>query len=413
LRIAFIVEAFPELSETFIVRHAIGLLDRGHDVTIFSHLRPQSDLLHESFREQELRERVRYVQPAGRRVTRTGAELMALLEIARAFSAVRFLVGDSPRRIGGLRSMLLAIRALRSWTPVPDVVHCHFGDLALGYRFAKALWRVPLVASFYGYDVSKYPRVHGDRVYEPLFREAAAVIALGPSMVDRLETLGCPADRLEIVGIGVDTKHFPFRERTGRIDGQPVRLLTVARLVEKKGIEYALEAIAQVQARHPNLRYDIIGDGVRREALEEQANRLGLGDCVFFLGARTEAGVRQAMEEADLFLLPSVTAADGDEEGTPTVLMEASSTGLPVLSTHHSGIPEVVIDGVTGYLVPEGDSVALAERLGNLLDHPSTWASLGRAGHRHIARHYDQKVLSERLEGVYRTVLGSHHSPGR
>ena len=407
MRIAFAVQAFPELSETFIVRHVVGLLDRGHDVTVFSHRRPRGGLVHETFHEQKLEERVHYVQPADSGARRLGAEVMALLEVVRTSSTARYLVTDSPRRIGGFRPMLLAIRALRRYPP-PDVIHCHFGDLALGYRFAKALWRVPLIASFYGYDVSKYPRTHGKDVYEPLFREAAAIVALGPSMAERLEALGCPADRLVIVGIGVDPARFSFRERGGRNDGEAVRLLTVARLVEKKGIEYALVAIARVRARHPNLRYDVIGDGPRRKALEEQANNLGLSECVFFHGQRTEAGVRQAMEEADLFILPSVTTADGDEEGTPTVLMEASSTGLPILSTRHSGIPEVVIDGHTGYLVPEGDSVSLAERLEDLLDDPSSWASLGRAGRRHVARTYDQALLSEKLERVYKAAIESH-----
>ena len=410
MRIAFVVEAFPELSETFIARHAVGLLDRGHDVTIFSHRRPRTGLVHESFRERGLEGRVCYVQPKERGALGLAEALSALLEVPRALSAARFLIGDSPRRLGGLRPMLLAIRALRR-RPAPDVVHCHFGDLALGYRFARSLWRVPLVASFYGYDVTKFPRGR-EQIYEPLFREAAAVVALGPSMAARLEAMGCPADRLEIVGLGVDTTAFAFRERTARGDGGPVRLLTVARLVEKKGIEYALEAIAKVAAHHPHLRYDVIGDGPRRQALEDRANRLGLGDRVFFHGARTEAGVRQAMEDADLFILPSVTAADGDEEGTPTVLLEASSVGLPVLSTRHSGIPEVVLDGLTGYLAPEGDPVTLAENLGRLLDDPLSWGSLGRAGRRHVVRHYDQAVLSERLEAVYRKILEAHHSPG-
>lgn len=410
MRIAFVAEAFPELSETFIARHAVGLLDRGHDVTIFSHRRPQSRLVHESFRERGLQERVRYVQPAERGALGLGEALLTLLEVPRALPAARFLMDDSPRRLGGLRPMLMAIRALRRW-PAPDILHCHFGDLALGYRFARALWRIPLVASFYGYDVTKFPRGR-KHVYEPLFRAAAAVVALGPSMASRLEAMGCPADRLEIVGLGVDTTRFAFRERTARRDGGPVRLLTVARLVEKKGIEYALEAIARVGVRHPNLTYDVIGDGPRRKALAERANRLGLGDRVFFHGARTEAGVRQAMEDADLFLLPSVTATDGDEEGTPTVLLEASSVGLPILSTRHSGIPEIVIDGVTGYLAPERDPVTLAENLTKLLNDPSSWCSMGRAGRQHVVRNYDQTVLSERLEGVYRRVLKAHHSPG-
>jgi colanic acid/amylovoran biosynthesis glycosyltransferase len=104
-------------------------------------------------------------------------------------------------------------------------------------------------------------------------------------------------------------------------------------------------------------------------------------------------------------LLSSVTAEDGDEEGTPTVLLEASSTGLPVVSTWHSGIPEIVVDGETGFLVPERDSEALAERLGQLLDRPELWRSMGRNGRRHIEESFDARTLSRELVQHYRDVM--------
>jgi colanic acid/amylovoran biosynthesis glycosyltransferase len=118
----------------------------------------------------------------------------------------------------------------------------------------------------------------------------------------------------------VDPDAFAYRERTV-VPGAPVRLLTVARLTEKKGIGHALRAVARVRDRFPRLRYDIVGDGPLGDGLRALSRSLGLEDRVTFHGARTEAFVRRTMREADVFLLPSVTAADGDQEGTPTVLL--------------------------------------------------------------------------------------------
>jgi colanic acid/amylovoran biosynthesis glycosyltransferase len=186
-------------------------------------------------------------------------------------------------------------------------------------------------------------------------------------------------------------------------------LLTVARLVEKKGVLYCLQAVAQVlESRGEvarDLQYDIIGDGPLRDDLEALASELGLDDCVRFHGSQDQNAVRLAMMSAHLFLLSSVTAEDGDEEGTPTVLLEASSTGLPVVSTWHSGIPEIVVDEETGFLVPERDSEALAERLGQLLDRPELWRSMGRNGRRHIEESFDARTLSRELVQHYRDVM--------
>jgi colanic acid/amylovoran biosynthesis glycosyltransferase len=184
-----------------------------------------------------------------------------------------------------------------------------------------------------------------------------------------------------------------------------VRLLSVARLVPKKGIGIALRAFAAVCRDIDQLQYDIIGDGPLRSELTELARELAITDRVRFLGAQNNQSVQRAMLDADIFLAPSLTGPDGDEEGTPTVLIEASSSGLPVISTLHSGIPEVVLDGVSGYLVPEGDVSALASRIRYLIQNPDEWARLGHAGRRHVEDAFDIHALTRQLEAVYLSTL--------
>jgi len=398
LRIAFFVASFPELSETFITRQVVGLLDRGHDVRIFAHAPSTDGPMQVLVEERALRERVTVLDPASSGTPRQGGSGR------RAIGALaRSLRPAYARASGGWGALARDAGMLASRGPF-DVVHCHYGNVGLRYAVAARVWRAPLVVSFYGYDASSYPRERGTDVYAPLFHRVDAVASLSVHMDARLRALGCPSDLLRRVPLTIDPRAqaIPARDPARPRDG--VRLLTVARLVEKKGIEHALRAVALAAGEYPSLCYDVIGDGPLRERLEWVAATLGITERVRFLGARSQEEVGAALREADIFLLPSVTAADGDEEGTPTVLLEASWARLPVLSTRHAGIPEIVRDGETGVLVAEGDATALANALRALLRAPEWWPTLGEAGHRLIAATHTMPVVAERLERIYREL---------
>jgi colanic acid/amylovoran biosynthesis glycosyltransferase len=397
LRIAFFVASFPELSETFITRQVVGLLDRGHDVRIFAYEKPSAGATHDLVDRRALQQRVTVLEPGvaspARGSSARPGSSGALLRCARATHA---------RASGGWMPLVRDVEMLTRLGPF-DVVHCHFGNVGLRYAVAACVWRAPLVVSFYGYDASSYPRERGADVYAPLFSQARAVVSLSDHMDARLRALGCPASLLRRVPLSVDpnASEEPRPER----DPGRVRLLTVARLVEKKGIEHALRAVALVKDELPTLRYDVIGEGPLRPTLEALASTLGISERVRFLGARTEGEVRGAMREANLFLLPSVTASDGDEEGTPTVLLEAAWARLPVVSTRHAGIPEIVRDGETGVLVAERDAEALASALRALVLAPDRWDVLGDAGRERVASAHTIPIVAERLEGIYEELL--------
>jgi colanic acid/amylovoran biosynthesis glycosyltransferase len=282
-------------------------------------------------------------------------------------------------------------------------VHAHYGDVALQLGVAAELVSVPLVASFYGYDCSSYPKRYGANVFAPLFARAVRVTALCGSMAERLRDLGCPADKIRRHRIGVDVSAF---SRSGPVRTGPPCVLTVARLIEKKGMDTLIRALALLRPEFPALRLDVVGDGPLRSELERLAGAEGVAEAVRFHGAQTGIRVAEFMRDADCFVLASVTGADGDEEGTPTVLMEASSMGLSVVSTWHSGIPEVVLDGETGLLVPPGDVEALADRIRRLLRDPELRRRLGDRGQAHIVEHFDMPVLARRLEAIYREIKG-------
>jgi colanic acid/amylovoran biosynthesis glycosyltransferase len=197
---------------------------------------------------------------------------------------------------------------------------------------------------------------------------------------------------------------FSFSTRKPKTDGK-VQLLTVGRLVEKKGLEYAVQAVARALKKYPNLSYKIVGDGPLRDSLASSIKELGLERHINLVGWKKQEEVAVLLQEADLFLSPSVTSQDGDQEGIPATLIEAMARGLPVLSTYHSGIPELVEDGKSGFLVPERDVEALTTKLTYLLDHPECWPEMGYAGRKYVEAHYDLNKLNDRLVQLYQQLL--------
>jgi glycosyltransferase involved in cell wall biosynthesis len=178
-------------------------------------------------------------------------------------------------------------------------------------------------------------------------------------------------------------------------------------LVEKKGVEYLLEAFALVAAELPEVRLEIAGDGPLRPSLERSTSESGLSARVRFHGSLSHGAVAALMQNASLVCQPSVTASDGDSEGLPTVVLEAAATAKPLVGTRHSGIPEIIVDGKTGFLVAERDVGALADRLLSLLKNAELRRKMGEAGRKRIEEKFDLKKQAKRLEEIYSETISS------
>jgi colanic acid/amylovoran biosynthesis glycosyltransferase len=186
--------------------------------------------------------------------------------------------------------------------------------------------------------------------------------------------------------------------------GEPVRILTVGRLVEIKGHEYAIRAMARLREQGRSVRYVIVGDGPLRKKLETLVKDLNAEEIVAFHGAADSSEVGRLMNEAHLFVLASVSI-EGDQEGQGLVLQEAQAWGLPVVATNHGALPEGLLPDRSGWLVPERDVSALAERLGHLIEHPELWPEMGRLGSRFVAERYDICQLNRQLIQLYQGVI--------
>jgi glycosyltransferase involved in cell wall biosynthesis len=229
-----------------------------------------------------------------------------------------------------------------------------------------------------------------------LQRGGALFLAVSDALRERAIARGFPEARTLTHYNGVDLDRF-HPDVTPR---EPGLVLHVGRLVEKKGTRVLIEALARVA----DMKLIVIGDGPLRTALDRQARELG--DRVRFLGELPSDEVARWMRRASVLAAPSLTAADGDAEGLPNVVVEAAASGLPVVGTIHSGIPEAVDDGATGFLVPEGNAEALGARLAELLGSESLRCEMGLAARRLAERKFSRQLLTERLEAIYDEVAG-------
>jgi colanic acid/amylovoran biosynthesis glycosyltransferase len=261
-----------------------------------------------------------------------------------------------------------------------------------------------LVVAFRGADTTKYVARRGPRVYARTFRQARLLLPVCDFLARRLVDLGAAPERVVVHRTGIDLRRWPYREREPPRDGR-LRLVTVGRLVEKKGIEHVLRAMRILLDRGVDVEYRILGDGPRRARLAALAAELGVEDRLTLHGRHGQEAVRDGLERADVLVAASVTAADGDEEGIPNVLKEAMAMGLPVVGTRHAGIPELIEDGVSGFLVPERDEAALADALQRLAREPEGWTAMGRAGRAKIEMEYDIDRLNDRLAGLLEDLI--------
>lgn len=216
-----------------------------------------------------------------------------------------------------------------------------------------------------------------------------------------LAGLGAPKDKLVILPNGIRCADIPFRRRDGSTPRDALAIITVARLVEKKGVRFGIEAVAELRRAGLPARYTIVGAGPLLDELQDRARQLGVADVVDFAGAQPHARVLELLDAADVFLSPGVVAASGDVETQGVALLEAQAAGLPVVATRVGGVEETVADGRSGLLVAPADAPALAAALRTLYGDPRRWADMGQAGRAHVAAGYDRDFLMNRLIRLY------------
>ncbi|MGH7828211.1 MAG: glycosyltransferase [Candidatus Binatia bacterium] len=403
MRIAFLVGQFPAISETFVLNQVTGLIDRGHEIDIYATAPGDGDVVHGEVAKYGLLGRTLYHSTDARDgpVQKAVCLIQNRRRIGNLLRKRPGLLFTAPRL--ALSPMLWRKSQLMNGSRRNyDVIQCHFGPngrLAVLLRELDIV-RGPIVTAFHGWDLSLYLRRHGASVYRRLFQCGDLFLPISACWQSKLIELGCPRQKILVHRMGIELQRYACAERSLRPNGA-IKIVTIGRLVEKKGIGYGIQAVSQLVRRWPQIEYRIIGDGRLKDKLQGLIRDLGVAEQVKLLGWKSREEIRGLLQESDILLAPSVTSDDGDEEGIPVVLMEAAAYGRPVVSTRHSGISEAVRDGESGYLVPERDARALAEKLAYLVEHPNTRAAMGAAGRKQVETHYDIRKLNEQLERIY------------
>jgi glycosyltransferase involved in cell wall biosynthesis len=291
----------------------------------------------------------------------------------------------------------------------PALIHAHFGtDAVYALPLARRLG-VPLITTFHGFDATLSTAsllLSPAWANYPLFRHQLAqqgdlFLCVSSFIRERVLAMGFPEARTRVHYIGED-----YRAIQPRSPQEETRtILHVARLVEMKGTKYLIRGFAELSRRWQDVQLVIIGDGPMRASLQALTRSLGLEERVQFLGARPHGEVLAWMRRALMLVLPSILTRSGRTEGLGMVLLEAAATGVPVVGSRIGGIPEVVVDGQTGFLVPDRDPDALASRMLCLLEEPTRRRRMGEDARAHVERYFDVHAQTKVLEELYDRVL--------
>lgn len=283
----------------------------------------------------------------------------------------------------------------------PDIIHCHFGFEALKILDNIKNKTIPIVVHFHGYCASqmmlKKSYVRKMKYY--LSQKNVFPIFVTVHFKKRFQENKINVTNSILIYYGINTSIF---KRSNYSKKDKKVFLQVSSLAEKKGQEYTIKAFAQFLAKEENKNIELIitGDGSKKEQLEKLAQELNVSDYINFVGNVSHSRARDLMEQADIFVHHSITAENGDQEGIPNAIMEAMAMELPIISTYHSGIPELVEDGVNGYLVQEKDIETYAQRMQDILD----WGCKPE-NRKKIVKNFEYLKHNQKLEMFYKEII--------
>jgi len=282
-----------------------------------------------------------------------------------------------------------------------DLMHVYFGHTGVHLLPFIHEWGKPCVVSFHGMDIQPRPQQEGfDAQMQELLQTVPLVLARSRSLMDGLERLGCPREKLRLNRTGIPLDQFPFQQRPMPADGS-WRFVQACRLIAKKGLATAIQAFAKFHAKYPKARFCIAGDGPQKEQIAALITELRLEGVVELSGFLAQAELAALYARSHIFLHPSEMPPDQNQEGVPNSMLEAMATGLPVLATTHGGIPEAVTHERTGLLVPERDVEALFHAMCEVTDETDRLYILGQAASRAVREEFEQGKQIEKLEGYY------------
>ena len=409
MKLAIILSSFPTVSETFILSQITGLIDLGVGIDIFANHKSDLDKVHEDVEKYSLTNNCYYLRSSRSKIKRLmNAIYLFLRYLKNTPLLIRSLNFMKYGRISlNLSLFYHTLQFLSNDKYEYDIILCHFGpigDLAVKLREISAI-KGKVVTVFHGSDITRLIIENGKDYYNDLFEKGDLFLPISENFANKLKQLGCPKEKIIVHRMAINIDKFIYRLPL-YTDDKPLKIISVARLVEKKGIEFSVEAVIAALEENVNIEYKIIGDGPLKDKIFKLIEIHGFKDKIRLLGWKNQEEIVDILNnEADLFLVPSVTAVNGDQEGLPVVIMEALAIGLPVIATNHSGIPEIIENNVTGYIVPERDVKALKDMITKVQNDYSFVRAMTLNGRNLVEKEYNIKLQNERLKNIFEDLL--------
>ena len=406
MKVGFFLLKFPLSSETFVLNQITAFIDMGFEVEIVALQKGDTENTHAAWTKYNLAARTRWLQdePTGKvaKLRHRASQTLRGIHRKNTWQALNL------KRYGA-ESRNLILSAICGQVVAPlhaDVFIAHFGPAGVTAAKLRELGviRGKIATIFHGIDISSREVLnHYTPEYQQLFRRGDLMLPISDLWAGRLQKMGCPREKIAVSRMGVDMTRFS--PRPVKAPATPLEIISVARLTEKKGLHVAIEACRQLKEQGMAFRYRILGIGPWERRLRTLIEQYQLEDVVDMPGFKPSHEVKEMLDDADVFLLPSVTGADGDMEGIPVALMEAMAVGIPVVSTLHSGIPELVEADKSGWLVPENDARALAQRLAafSQLDTDELAPVIKRAREK-VEHDFNQQVINRELASLLQAL---------
>lgn len=407
LRVAFLVGNTPGVSETWIWNQIRALQKLDVQIELFAFSKTPREKAEIESRYSIVFHPLRPIPRAPlKRAIAAGSELRKTLQASRRCELLHSINPGRFGRTGLTLAPLHYLRPLFEGRP-PDILHCHFGMQGRFGAIARMLGlSSKLVTTFHGIDYQLIPTQKSNHYYRQLFQEGDLFTTNSNYSYQRIIDLGCPPEKLHILPMGTDPEQFFVRPRSFD-PNRALRILTVARLVEFKGIPLALKALAHFKESNPRIpfHYRIIGGGPLFSDLTRQIEELNLTNEVELTGPLPHEQVQEHYRWTDLFLLPGIITSEGRAEAQGVVIQEAQAAGIPVLVSDAGGAPEGVLHGETGYVFRAGDSESLRLAIQWMLDHQDHWPRFGQAGRALVEEKFSLPKSASQLLELYRKLL--------
>lgn len=420
---------FPKLSESFILNEIVELLKNGHDVQIFSIIKPWEEEVHDEIKKYNILEITHYF--SFKSILKINIisflkyllfgviqDLYDLRSFIQAVSKPKATHTQSSivhpnkkieskiHRIGRFgiacpRRFLLDLKIAYFATIVEDknvkLIHTHFASMGgIARRLSKMLG-LPYTLTAHAFDI--YVNTNANELRK-VMDNAESVVTISEYNKNYLINKIGVSNRIDVIRCGIELNKFDS-QRKSKSEGR-LRILTVSRLVEKKGIEYLIKSIPTTIKEIPNLEFIVVGSGPLNSSLQQLVNHLNIDSYIKFKGDVSDSELFKYYNHADIFVLPCIIAENGDRDGIPVSMMEAMAMEIPLVSTKVSGIPELVKDGVSGIIVPPKDEKAISEALIKLLNNEDLRVQMGKAGRQIILEKYNVTIEGHKLMNMFR-----------